>query len=344
MTQLLIRRAMYVVAGLGLLALAASACNRHKTTFEYSIEAMGLLFQQLKPNLSQPIIARVQKMPNALLKSTMEFDLSIGIENAKNYVSHQPSVAERALFQNYIEKLPKAHQDIFKKKLLAVYLVDGFSGAGLTDWVVDQESKTYYYLVLNTALFSTSIDEWLSFKEDSAFDKSRNFPVVKVRTNTVFKALMYGLLHEGPHMVDYEMGVTPYLDAQHRKLTGRTQENSRFTDGVWLTGTEPVAANNFKHRAELNIYAIFSSKQLIPRAELNMMFLQLKETPFVSFYSGSSWNEDLADYVTYYHLERILGGAVTLQLQDSNGLLSQYAPVKTKAFKLRESAIQLFYD
>ena len=74
------------------------------------------------------------------------------------------------------------------------------------------------------------------------------------------------------------------------------------------------------------------------------MFLQLTKTPFVSFYAGKSWIEDLAEYVAFNHIEKKLGGAITMELIDSGNLVNSYSPINKSSVKQREKYIQNFYD
>jgi hypothetical protein len=327
-----------------LLAILLTACNSRDSRYEEAYAWKLRLFQRLQDNLSQPVAARLQKMPANLLKATQDHEKSIGITSAVRYAARTPTADDMALFQSYLDLLPPAHRAVFEKKLLAVYLIDGFSGAGLANWVVDQKGQTYYYIILNSSLFRVPLDDWLSYKNDSQFDKSEQAsPTIRVRTQTDYKALIYGLLHEGAHIVDIESGATPYFDHHHRRLIGSTQKASEFTDRVWMNWLEPAPQCDFAHRTELNPYGSFPRKGSIPRAKLPEMFSQLMKTPFVSFYSGSSWNEDLADYVSFYHIEKKLGGTITMELLDSGNVIDRYAPIKSPWLN-REKYIQSFYD
>lgn len=329
---------------LWMLTLPVIACSPYNVQERAALEWRQELVRRLQINLSMPFSARVQQMPADMLKTTQEYDRSIGIDVSGQYFARSPTVEELALIKSYFELLPRAHQAVFAKKLLAVYLIDGFAGAGLTEWLVDREGQTYYYMILNSSLLAQSLDNWFTYKENSPFDKSVAAPIVRVRTQTKFKALMYGLLHEGAHVVDYERGVTPYFDALHRKVTRRDLEATEFTQGVWLQRIKPVAQYEFKHRDAVNLYGIFTKMGLIPRSELAGMFSQLSKTPFVSFYSGTSWNEDLADYLTYEYIERNLGGAVTVELLRDGTVIDRYKPVKSAQAKHREKSVRVFYD
>ena len=329
---------------LGVLSLAISACSPYSSQETASLESKRELVQRLQGNLSKPVYARVQQMPADLLKATQEYDRSIGIDHTGQYAARTPTADELALIKSYFELLPGAHQSVFSKKLLAVYLVDGFAGAGLTEWLVDREGQVCYYMILNSSLLTKSLDDWLTYKENSQFGNSSASPAIRVQSKTHYKALLYGLLHEGAHVVDYELGFAPYFDELHRKLTHRERETTEFTQGVWLQRLKPVAQYDFKHREEINLYGIFAKMGLIPRSELSVMFSQLTKTPFVSFYSGTSWNEDLADYLTYQYIETKLGGSVTVELIQDGKIIARYEPVKTPLAKQRVKAVRGFYD
>jgi hypothetical protein len=326
-----------------LIALLA-VCGHGAAQDDASLQWRRNLYLKIKDNLSLPVTARMQKMPAFLFEQTRADDREIGVAHTERYAAHAPSAAESALLKSYLELLPPAHRAVFEKKLLGIYMVDDFAGAALTDWAADADGKVYYYLVLNSELFSRSIDDWLTLKDNSSFDDAGAGPTIRVRTGTDYKALLYGLLHEGAHVVDYELAVTPYVDDLHRKFAARTAERSAFTDDVWLGRQKPKAEYDFKHRADVYLYRIFSSKALIPRRELATMFDQLAATPFVSFYSGTSWNEHLADFLTYHHIESKLGGAVTLELVDEQKVIRRIAPTKSPAAQKKQAALQVFYQ
>jgi hypothetical protein len=326
------------------LTILLTACSQTSTQDKAALEFRRGMFERLQRNLSEPIITRVQEMPSDMLKALKDYDLSIGMGNSSKYVARMATAEELALINSYFNLLPNSYQTILKRKLLAVYLIDGFSGAGLTDWVVDRDGNTYYYLAFNSSLLHETIDDWLTYKENSFFDNSALSPVVRVHTKTKFKAMMYGLLHEGAHIVDYELAITPYLDPLHRHLKGRTQESSAFTNGVWVRRTQPETRYDFKHRVDLNLYGSVKARGLIPRSELVGMFSQLTKTPFVNFYSGTSWNEDLADYFTYQYIEKKLGGTVSVELIQQDSTIERYEPLRTNVAQERERFVRDFYE
>lgn len=329
----------------GLFLSLLAACKVQDTQYESSLVAKRGVFQHLQGNLAMPLANRIQKIPDNFLQTIQNYDRSIGILNSERYAAREISADQLTLFKSYFDLLPPVYRAVISSKLLAIYFIDNFAGAGLTEWVIDREGHTYYYLILNSSLLETSIDDWLSYKDNSLFDKSASLPAIRVKTQTKFKALMYGLLHEGAHIVDYELGVTPYVDSQHQRFIARKQSRSDFTDNIWLSGSQPVATFDLKHRKYFNVYGIFAKRGLVARKELPEMFVQLANSPFVSFYGSTTWNEDLADYMTYFHIEKYLGGAVSIELLgDAGSVMESYTPLKTPSAKQRETSVQLYYN
>lgn len=297
------------------------------------------LFQGFVPNLSLPLAGRVQSIPDDFLKMLIDFDRSIGIKNT-DYKARTLTAEEKGLFVEYVDLLPARYRTTFGNKLLAVYFVDNFAGAGLTDWLVDKNGTFYYYMILNSALLTESLDEWLTYRENSFFTEGSPFSI-KVRTGTSYKALLYGLLHEGGHIVDIEYHVTPYIDPLHKKVIQQQSEVSGFTRGVWEAQKTPEAKYVFNNQDRLNVYGIFD-RALVPGGEMEAMFAQLKKTPFVSFYAGTTWYEDFADFITYHHLQKNLRGSLRLELYKGEVLVESFAPARRKTGAGRKKALKEF--
>ena len=301
-------------------------------------------FNRMKNNRNEPLVGRVQPMPADLFNALKDSDYEIGITSSRHYTTRAATEQELTLFQSYVALLPSAHQKIMKQKLLAVYLVNDFAGAGYSDWVIDPSGNIFYYLIINTAVFERSIDEWLTFRDGSLFDDSVPELSLKVLTGIDYKALLYALLHEGAHLVDYELGVTPFVDDLHRKVLHKKVESTAFTQGVWLSQGQPVEPYDFKLRKNMNIYGIYPERGKIAEFESVAMLEQLSSTPFVSFYAGSSWNEHLSDVLTYHHIEQFLGGKVMMELTSQGQLVQRYTPMSSPQIEPLKETLRVFYE
>ncbi|HEX5056570.1 MAG TPA: hypothetical protein VFX02_08740 [Gammaproteobacteria bacterium] len=318
-----------------MLALVARAGDSADSALQ---EKLGL-FQRFEANLAKPLPERVQTIPDDFLKLLIDYDKSSGIKNT-DYKAHTLSTEESAIFGEYLQLLPARHQTTFSNKLMVVYFVENFSGAGLTDWLIDKNNNFYYYTILNSALLTESLDDWLTYRENSFFTAGSPFSI-KLRTGTDFKALLYGLLHEGGHIVDIEYRVTPYMDPVHRKLLKQESAVSDFTRGVWEGQKKPAPRYGFGNQDKLNAYGIFN-REPVPATEMESMLLQLNKTPFVSFYAGTAWYEDFADLIAYKHLQKNLDGFIRLEFYKDGKLVKRFRPVGRKQSAERKRIVREF--
>ena len=96
-------------------------------------------FNKLSGNLSKPLTERVSKVPDDMLRDFIESDLSIGITTARAYTTRSAEQAELELIRRYTELLPPLYGKLFSEKLVAIFLIDNFAGAGLLSWLVDDD-------------------------------------------------------------------------------------------------------------------------------------------------------------------------------------------------------------
>ena len=116
-------------------------------------------YHRLSGNLARPLDQRVIEMSDDMLRDLIDDDRSIGITGTGKYSTRPAASAELELMQRYLALLPVAYREAFREKLLAIFLVDDFAGAGMTSWVLDEAGEIYYYMILNTALLERSLDE-----------------------------------------------------------------------------------------------------------------------------------------------------------------------------------------
>jgi len=100
---------------IGLLTPLLTACSTGGSSNQAAIDARKARFQKLKPNLSLPLVGRVQQMPADLIEATQAFDKSIGIVNVGPYQARAATDDELALMKSYIALLPPAHQTVCAK-------------------------------------------------------------------------------------------------------------------------------------------------------------------------------------------------------------------------------------
>ena len=312
-----------------LLALAGCTTLSHDPSALKTLEWKQAAWQSLQGNLKIPLSRRMLALPDHLLVDVIDAERELGIESAGSYRTRPPDFSESAEFQSYLALLPGSYIELMRNKLLGIFLVENFAGAGLSDWVLDEQGNTFYYMILNPDLFRHSIDQWMSYREDSIFEprKGPDDHHIRVTTWVDHSAMLYALLHEGAHLIDYEHGITPVVEELFSRVNDRRPIESPFADKIWTSQSQPLPIYDFAGRDQLNAYAIFPQRGRIPRREVPRLFEDLRLTPFVSFYAATSWNEHLADYVMYWHIEHHLLGRVSLQLWRGDTLIDQYQPL-----------------
>ena len=155
--------------------------------------------------------------------------------------------------------------------------------------------------------------------------------------------MLYALMHEGAHLMDYEFGITPVVEDLFSWVTGRKRGPSSFTAKVWRSQAAPLPIYEYDGRKRLNVYAIYPERGRIARSQVPRLFKELRLTPFVSFYASTNWNEHLADYVMYWHIERHLLGRLSLQLWQGERLVDEYHPLLATLQPDDKHALQIVY-
>jgi hypothetical protein len=319
----------WLLGGLLLIALMGCKSIPQDASVKHTLAWKKSTYQLLRSNLDLPLSKRMMALPDELIQDVTRNDTAIGIESAASYRSRPPSFSETSEYQSYLALLPDSYIELMDDKLLGIFLVEHFAGAGLSDWVVDDRGETYYFMILNPELFKNSVDQWMSYREDSIFEPRQSDDEFHIRVSTQVNhsAMLYALMHEGAHLVDYEHGITPVVEDLFTQVTNGKRNHSPFAARVWSTQTVPLPIYDYEGRDNLNVYGIFPRRGLLPRKEAPRLFEELRLTPFVSFYASTNWNEHLADYVMYWHIENHLLGRVTLQLWKGDTLMDQYHPL-----------------
>jgi hypothetical protein len=320
--------------------ITVNACSE-KNQHLKNIEEKKKHYQSLKKFRSLPVDNRIQLAPSMTLDKLIAFDKSNNIIT-DGYTAILPNLKEVNIFKKYLTLLPKSHQDIINEKLLAIYFIDNFSGAALIDWVVGEDKEIYFYLFLNRKLLDTPLDDWLTYKSNSIYKKGTTS--IKVDTNTDHLALLYALLHEGAHMLDYQYQLTPYTDNTHYYFIEKKVDPSEFTRGVWDSINKALGDYGFLNEVNINTYRMYSNRKPINNSLLKLHFSKLKESPFVSFYSTNSWSDDFADASTYFILESRLEGEINISLLENGSNIESFKPTNEPAFLKRKIYFKNIYS
>ena len=244
--------------------------------------AHELSYYDFKPSVPLP---RLQPMPPELLAAWRTIDQA-------PYAAYTPTVREAEILASAFAGLPAPMRKVLSERLIAVYLVKGLKGNGITDWVVDESSRTYAYIILNPAGFHQTLSQLLTERDRTLFKGPADLRVEAGDT----PGILYTVAHESTHAFDYVRHVTPYTEPGQDPALAK----SRPAWDVWTDYTKPKPAADYALRSKLHFYG-FGEPELEP-SQAPELCSQWAKSPFASLYGSRSWAEDLAELFVLRHL------------------------------------------
>ena len=252
------------------------------------------------------LTGRISETPGFVLEYLNNMD---GVDN---YSSYTPTDEERALFASCLELLPEINRQIMEEKLAAVYFVENLYGSALADYFISREGDLYNILIINPEVMRHSMTEWLSYRENSAYKDSRG--EITVHCGTEHTGLLYTLLHESTHIVDYHLNITPYAEYSSHLLTGASLDRDNpFLKDIWKDYNRVQRGYRTSFTSLVSFYGLGAGPSL-ELADAPRIYTDLMDSPFGSLYGSMSWAEDLAELVTWYWMTEVLGEPYTITL------------------------------
>ena len=243
---------------------------------------------------SSPLDSRIRPCPKDLLRALREMD------GNRAYIAYAPTAHDIELFRRYVTLLPPGIRRVLQTRLLRLCFVKNFMGSGFTSFVPGGD-RGYVWMVLNSNLFQKSLSETLTIRESSPF---KGKPSVRVEAGEGYRGLLYGLLHEGTHAVDYTEGITPYTGESIPVILHKEELFASSWD-VWMSYSKPRQDADFPLRDKLRFFGL-GGGPLLPARDAPALFRGLAASPFPSAYAARSWAEDAAELVTFFHLTQVL--------------------------------------
>ena len=281
------------------------------------------------------ILSRVQQAPDFVVNFWNNAD------GVTNYSVYMPTRAELRMIDDYILKLPRRHKEVLQKRLIAIYFINNLRGSGVTDYVLDDKKDIYTVMVFNPDTLKTDLSRWLTYRENTCFVRSAPEIKIEINCGTEFTGFLYALTHEATHVVDYVEAYTPYIE-KHIKIINETKTiETPFTKNAWVELATPLRPYDFQKRKEIVFYG--NALPTIEISDAPRIYEQLITTPFVSLYGSMSWAEDLADFVTFYHLTQILKQPYEIRYRKNPDQVRTFRPMESAKVKERFSLMRDFY-
>ncbi len=262
--------------------------------------------------------SRIQIIPESALKLLMQFD------KRNDYQSYMPTDNELKMFMEYCEIIPPVNRQVMLSSLVRIYFVKNFIGAGMVDFVLSEDRKVYTILYINPSVLTTGMSEWITNRENSIFRKSLDVQV-KVNCGNKYTALMYLLLHETSHIVDYVDTRTPFVEPHFAKAQGLSGDMTPFVKDIWESYDVMNSKTGITESKNIHAYGLYPAA--IDASQISSLYEKLSQTPVNSAYSAKNWAEDFADTITFYHLTQKLNQPFTITISEIGKTDIVYQPM-----------------
>jgi len=316
------------------LVFLTGSCADNKILALRSIESQPLKKLALHSvNLDREFTGRIVQAPAVIVDSINKMD------STGEYSNCRITSNEKTLFSKYYNLLPAEYRELMEKKVIAVYFIKNFKGGGMTDCVFDQNGEMYIALYLNPVLLRTTLNEWITYRDQSSFTVGDGKVSVKSSCGSGHPGLLQTLVHESSHIYDYYYHVTPYVEKWLQKPGDKNV--TEFVSGVWKDYKLPVEQADFPYRIKVSSYGLGEKIDIALAADL---YRNLGKTPFSSLYGSSSWAEDFAETFTWYYLNKKFGirYKVTVSSEGYDPVI--FTPAENKTVTARYKYLEMISD
>jgi len=287
-------------------------------------------------NSQSSIESRVEDIPDFVLQYLIDMD------QKPNYKNYSITDNEKNVIKQSIEKLPPLHKKILKERLLGIYFVENFLGSGFTDWVLNENKNVFCFLVYNPDVLKYNISKWVTIKEKTCYINNSQDIDIQIDCGIEYSGFFYILLHEATHVVDYVKVITPYVEDVLAEILKLQIESRDFTENIWREYALPLKANDYNFRKNITFYG-FGGGPKINITDAITVYKQLEKTLFPSLYASKSWAEDLAEFLTFYHLTQKLNQPYIINILEKNKVIYTYKPMNSEKVKKRFPLMEQFY-
>jgi len=319
------QRVVFIIAiTVHLLTAGASQAQQSDTTY-FAVKSVTQHKYGLDP--SKALTARVTQTPQDVLSKFREAGMSP--------TEHVLTDAEREKISTAFALLPPLHQRVLKERLKSISFLDNMPNTALTSTLNFDERYSLYHITFRAAILNETVSQWLTWKENTGFDTTHSTIRIRVEGG-LLNALVYVLLHETTHVVDAALGIAG-------KLEGKLLDSSTAADfaaGIW-EGRNIVSP---RLRDTLLQRIVYRTGKPLPVDEAEAVYMALQKTPFVSLYGSCARSEDLAEYVTVFHLTHRLKQPFTIIVTKDNKKLMEYKPMQSAIVKSRVGQMGYFYS
>ena len=274
--------------------------------------------------------SRITAAPAAVLK--MFADAGLPTPTA-----HALTATERRRLSAAIAALPPLHRRVLAERLRSMSFLDGMPNTALTSTVNPDEPYRLFDITFRAGVLAEDVSRFLTEKERTCFDTAGSALSVSIEAGTT-DAIAYVLLHEATHIVDSSFRLTPANRPGNQPAGGPPA--TPFTKGIWSDRTtiDPRYREPLLERVKFR-----AGGEILPIGRAESVYEALRRTPFASVYGSSNWHDDLAEYVTWYHLTQKLEQPYRIVIREAGKETFAYEPMKAQIVRNRFDQLDTFY-
>ncbi len=295
-------------------------------------ESAQITATQLRLGLdaSKPLIQRVGKTPDSVLAIFRDAGMAPKAFNLD--AQNQQKLIDA------ISILPPLHQSVLKQRLRSISLVTEMPNTALTSAVNPDDAICLFDITIRAEILNQSAGEWLVEKESSCFNTVKSSFYLKADVGNI-TAIQYVLLHEATHVVDAALEITP---AVRSNPGGVLLDNATpFTATVWEDARTPTGRYKDEGLMEIRFRP---HGRVLEASKMKSLYEALGRTPFVSLYGSAARTEDLAEYLTIYHLTQELHQPFRIHVYDGKNLILTHDPMGSEIVRGRCELMGQFYQ
>jgi hypothetical protein len=290
-------------------------------TFCFGITAYAGTIQQSDVSPLQniahqyPLEDRISSAPEELLKR-------FSAELKMKLSAHIVTPAERAIVTNALTQLTPFQREVLQNRLHAIYFIDGLPNNALTFPDGGPTHGRMYSIIVRAGVLHETVSELVTRKERTLFDSPSSDLSVTVDGGTL-DAMIYVLLHETTHVVDFSVGATP--DATH------ASGDHPLVSGIWRDSTTPAD----EYRLPVLMGIVWKSGRATPIAQASDLYDALGRTPFISIYASCDSHDDLAELVAWTELTGRLHQPYRIVIAKGSKTIRVFEPAKSRLVQAR---------
>ncbi len=313
-----------------LLCTASIDCWAQETSKASTLAQITATQLQFGLDANRPLIQRVGDTPESVLAIFRDAGMS-----PKPFTLNEQ---EQQKLTEAISILPPLHQSVLKQRLRSISLVTDMPNTALTSAVNPDDSNCLFDITIRAAILKQSAAEWVAEKESSCFNNGESSFFLKADVGNI-TAIQYVLLHEATHIVDATLQITPSLRS---KLGVVLPENATpFTADVWEDARTP--ASRYQNEGLMAI-RFRPGGNVLEASKMKSLYEALAQTPFVSLYGSAARTEDLAEYLTVYHLTQELHQPFQIHVYEGKNVIFTHDPMASNLTRRRFELMKQFYQ